>query len=193
MPAERVLLGLVDDAHAAAADLAEDAVVAELAQRRDSVARVRLVGPGAAGGAGLRFSITTRAGNRSRISSASSGIAGGVLADGRPLAAAVALDELLGESVDQIRVGVDSRSWRSPSRKIAGLPARLVLEPLQRPDVAVAGGRLAQCPSTWAASALRQLLEVPQGQDLAVDRVHAVETSSSLACSSARMAAWLAA
>ena len=32
--AERLLLGLVDDAHAAAADLAEDAVVAQLLQRR---------------------------------------------------------------------------------------------------------------------------------------------------------------
>ena len=34
VPAQRVLLGLVDDAHAAAADLAEDAVVAQLPQRR---------------------------------------------------------------------------------------------------------------------------------------------------------------
>ena len=39
--AQRLLLGLVDDAHAAAADLAEDAEVAQLLQRRRPRARRR--------------------------------------------------------------------------------------------------------------------------------------------------------
>ena len=39
-PAQRDLLGLVDDAHAPPADLAEDAVFAQLGARRDGVGRI---------------------------------------------------------------------------------------------------------------------------------------------------------
>ena len=45
VPAQRDLLGLVDDAHAAAADLADDAVVAQALQRRQRAGGRRLRSP----------------------------------------------------------------------------------------------------------------------------------------------------
>src|SRR5262249_59092513 len=49
-----------------------------------------------------------------------------------------------------------------------------LLEPLQGPDVAVARRRLAQAEHLRGL-VVGQVLEVAEGQDLAVDRVHVVE------------------
>ena len=100
--AERLLLGLVDDAHAAPADLAEDAVVAQPARRAVS-ARAR---PPASRSARPRSSrassMSSRTGNSSWISSASSGYrATYSLSDGRsPRRSRV--EELLGQDLDRV-------------------------------------------------------------------------------------------
>src|SRR3954452_13078762 len=56
----------------------------------------------------------------------------------------------------------------------AGRAGEDLLEPLQGADVAVAGGRLRDAERPGGLR-VGELLEVPQGQDLAVELVHAVE------------------
>ena len=55
-----------------------------------------------------------------------------------------------------------------------GMDERISFETLQGPDITVAGGRLGQAEHL-RGFVVGQVLEVPQGQDFAVDRVHAVE------------------
>ena len=101
--AQRDLLGLVNDAHAAPADLAEDPVVADFAQGwirgRRIPAIERLV---ALAGTPSACSTLTIAGKSSRISSASSGIAVGVFLERRAFAAAEAIRKFLGQLIEQV-------------------------------------------------------------------------------------------
>ena len=91
--AERDLLGLVDDAHAAAAQLAEDAIVAEpLHIRRPGRSDSRIVG--------LRDGDVLEHGQGGEDLEdllGALGVAVGVLLERRPLAGAVAVEELLGQ------------------------------------------------------------------------------------------------
>ena len=103
VPAQRVLLGLVDHAHAAAADLAEDPVVAELPRiAGPSAGSPSANGPvgSAAPGSGPSRSISTMAGKTSADLVGQLGVAVGVLGQGRPLARAVAVEERLGQHRD---------------------------------------------------------------------------------------------
>ena len=102
VPAQRGLLGLVDHAHAAAADLAEDQVVADLADRR-AVGRLAV---------GERAGGLARPGQRAQPLHLDHGredeadlvgqlgVAVGVLGQGRPLALAIAVEERLGQHRD---------------------------------------------------------------------------------------------
>ena len=116
--AQRLLLGLVDDPHAAPADLAEDAVVAQPLQpgpRGDAVSAASE--PVVAPELSPRSSIISRAGNRSRISSASSGWRSRYSLEGRLLAAALAVEELLGQELDGVALvagGVHRRRSSQP-------------------------------------------------------------------------------
>ena len=150
VPAQRLLHGLVDDAHAAPADLAEDAVVAQLPRGRRPRSgprrrRVRVAVPRD----DLFSSSSTRAGKSSRISSASSGYLRGVLLDARPLAAR---GTGRGTSRPAARSGrgqaeSDVASWSSLSsfRLRQGRGRRQdSLRRIEGPGVALAGGRLVE-------------------------------------------------
>jgi hypothetical protein len=104
-PAERQLLGLVDDAHAAAADLAHQPVVAE--HRRDSWL------------AGRRraFEVFQEEGGGEDLADGVGPlrVAEGVLGDGRPFAAADAGDELVGQQLDRVAVRLGVVHWAAPS------------------------------------------------------------------------------
>src|SRR5262245_35283268 len=65
-------------------------------------------------------------------------------------------------------------SARGGVRVDPGEGSENLLEPLEGPDVAVARGCLRQ-PQNGRGLGVGQLLEVSQGEDLAVERVHAVE------------------
>ena len=109
VPAERDLLGLVDDAHAAAADLADDPVVAELLRRgglRAGAPGRRSASPSSDSSARAMFSIIAIAGKTSRISPASSGWRSMYSFSDGPLALAVALEELLGQLQHHARIGI---------------------------------------------------------------------------------------
>jgi hypothetical protein len=104
MPAQRDLLGLVDDAHAAAAHLADDAVVAELLQGRQTscgkfpgcVRLERLVGEGDV--------LHHRHGREDLADLAGQlGVVLDILAERGPLPLAIAVEELLGELEHQGR------------------------------------------------------------------------------------------
>ena len=94
--AQRDLLGLVDDAHAAAADLAENAIVAQLLEVRDRdgpvAARASIVSSARA-----MCSIIAIAGNTSRISPARSGWRSMYSLSGGRCPCAIAVEELLGQ------------------------------------------------------------------------------------------------
>ena len=115
VPAQRQLLGLVDDAHAAAADLAEDAVVADPLRRARRPARgPRRPGPGGVpGGRGAGVGLLHHDQHREDVADAVGQlrVPVGVLGQRGPLAAAVARDELLGELADRVGRGNSRRSW----------------------------------------------------------------------------------
>ena len=103
-PAQRLLLGLVDDAHAAPADLAEDAVVAQPLQPAATAAA-----PFAAASEPVvppelspRSSIIKERREQVADLVGQLGVALGVFAERRPLAAALAVEELLGQHLDGV-------------------------------------------------------------------------------------------
>ncbi len=105
-PTERFLFGLVHHAHAAAADLAQDAVVAQALRHRGASA-----GPGRARGDGQvhRRGILEALDHEQRGKEVADllgkvGVAAGVLLDVRVLAAAEALAEFLREHFDGIAI-----------------------------------------------------------------------------------------
>src|SRR4051794_20578941 len=83
-----------------------------------------------------------------------------------------------GRSPRRQRWANSSASWSSRSQRpeegasISGAPqaAQGRLEPLQRPDVALGGGGLLDAEHLGGLGA-GELLEVAQGEDLAIDRV----------------------
>jgi hypothetical protein len=100
-PAEGLLLGLVDDAHAAPADLAQDAVVAHLLQALavDGYG----VGGGTADVAGPRLEVLDHEQGFEDGADlvGQLGVAVAILLDGRLLAALAAGQELVGEQIDR--------------------------------------------------------------------------------------------
>ncbi len=107
MPAERLLHRLVDDAHAAAADLAQDAVLPQLARDWDAVPRRG--GVRAAGrltGHGAKFLHHDQGWKQIANLLRQLRVAVGVLSQGRVLALAVALGELVGQVVQQVGSGL---------------------------------------------------------------------------------------
>ena len=213
--AQRLLLGLVDHAHAAPADLAEDAVVAQPLEPDPH--RGAVGGQRAGGAAGALAQVLHHQQGREQVADlvGQLGVALEVLAERGLLAAALAVEELLGQELDGVALvagGIHRRAspagpWGDPIgatrlRSAAHCrhrapAARLrtrsmlertsykllsqsrdrrqdLLEPLQRPDVTVAGRRLGQAEHLRGL-VVGEVLEMPQGQDLAVDRVHAVE------------------
>ena len=109
--AERDLLGLVDHAHAAPADLAEDPVVAHLAQRRQGDRRFRGAGP-------LRLVLLDPLDldqGREQLADlvGQLGAAVDVLLQAGPLAAAEPRGELLGQLVEPPVIGGTRCSWTS--------------------------------------------------------------------------------
>ena len=180
---ERLVLGLVDDPHAPLADLAEDAGSRPAARDASGAGRAagsagRLAAPAGLASiatAGLSCSISTRAGNSSRISSARSGQ----------------------------RATYSSRLGRSPRRSRARNDSSQLLDRIAPgPRTRVAHGRNSSIPpgsdarislslrkarmyrllaaDSWRPQlagdlGVGQLLEMPQDQDLAVERVHGVE------------------
>ena len=173
--AQADLLGLVDHPHAAPADLAEDPVVAQpplLARDRDQ-GRPLAVRARRRGSIDRSCSTITSAGSSSRIWSASSGWR-------------AAYSSMLGRSPARYRARNDSATTSNGSRSAVGVAhdpssatppgqgGQDLLEPLQRPGVALARRRLLQAQGRGGV-AVGHLLVVPQDQDLAVERVHAVE------------------
>ena len=172
VPAQALLHRLVDDAHAAAGDLAQDAVVAQplgdrprgLRPRREQPGR--LVGPAA--------ELFNRDQGREQLVDLRGelGVFLGVVAQGRPLAAAVPLGKFVGQHVEQ----VGARGRRAHGDDSAH-PPRLgkdLFEPSKGPHVAHAG-RLFLDVENRGSLGHGELLEVPQGQHLAIDRVHGIE------------------
>ncbi len=94
--AEGDLLGLVDHAHAAAAELAHDPVIAELAQERDG----GLLPEGVVAGVALDLLDLDQGREHLADLVGHLGQAVRVLLDARPLAAAIPIGELLGQLVE---------------------------------------------------------------------------------------------
>ena len=156
--AERLLLGLVDDAHAAAADLAEDAVVAQPLQPRRGV-NGHAAG-GVVGAVGAEVLHADQDGEDLADLVGELGVAPAVVLEGGPLAAALAAEEVVGQGLDgvavaagagggaHVRLGSRRRGWDgglgSPTFVHAGDRGEDLLEPLQGPDVSVARGLVGQ-------------------------------------------------
>ena len=93
---------------------------------------------------------------------------------GGPFAGPVARGELVGQAGEQ------DDSWRSSPRSCQtlssppGMVARIALSRLRAPNIAFGGGRLLD-PQRQGGLGQAHLLEMPQGQDFAVDRVEGVE------------------
>ena len=102
-PAQRFLLGLVDHAHAAAADLAEDAVVAQPLQP-DPRCRAVVSGQRAGGAAGALAQVLHHQQRREQVADlvGQFGVPLDVFAQRRLLAAALAVEELLGQELDGV-------------------------------------------------------------------------------------------
>ena len=129
VPAERLLLGLVDHAHAAPAHLAEDA---EVAQPLQPPARGRGrsgVGPRRIAGAGLDLLDQRQGGEEVADRLGVLGEPLGVLGEVGMLAAAVPRDELLGQAIDRVLIRRARRVHGSPLRRLdlRGCPGSLVL------------------------------------------------------------------
>ena len=103
--AERFLLGLVDDAHPAASDLADDPVVGEplgnRAVRQGGGAEERT---GDIRRARLEILDDHQRGEEGADLLGERGIPGGIFLDGRPFPALAALEELLREIAERVRV-----------------------------------------------------------------------------------------
>ena len=104
-------------------------------------------------------------------------VGGRVLGQRRPLAPAEPGHELLGELLDRVPLGDARRSWLRPP---AGGPGS------SAPPARIALSRRRARTNRWLAAAspmpehlgrlgVAELLEVPQGEHLPVDRVHPVE------------------
>ena len=100
--AERLLLGLVDDAHAAPADLAEDAVVAEPLQPRRGVDGNAAGGVVGAVGAEVLHPDQDREDLADLVGEL--GVSPAVFLERGPLAAALAAEEVVGQGLDGVAV-----------------------------------------------------------------------------------------
>ncbi len=116
MPAERDLFGLVDDPHAAPADLADDAIVAQLFDVGDCYRSIlirvdRLVGQGDVFHHRHRREDLADLGGEVRM-------AVDIILERRPFARAVSVEELLGQFQHQARPrsGFRRRHCRPPVR-----------------------------------------------------------------------------
>ena len=148
VPAERLLDRLVDDAHAAPADLAEDRVVAQPPRVATEVGDP----PGALGDglAAVDGEVLLELDQRRQDLAdllGDLGVSGRVVVDARPLAAPEALEERLGHQVDRVAVGVavghGQGSWRPPGmaartslRRSRARAYRLLAADLSRPSTA---------------------------------------------------------
>ena len=101
VPAERLLLGLVHDAHPAAAHLADDPVVAQTPRPAGDPAGLRAAVVGRVGADPLQGE---QCGEQAPDAVGPLRVAVGVLRQRRPLAAAVPPDELLGQFLDRVAV-----------------------------------------------------------------------------------------
>ena len=169
-PAERHLLGLVDDAHPAPADLAEDAEVAQVGDRRGGRDRHGQLG------AGVRLGpLQLDQGGEQRPD-----VVGQVRVPVAVLLQRAAAPRPGGGRRTRRPVGSAARRGRRSTRPWSiSLGGRLqggehVLEPLQGADVPLGRGRLLD-PEHLGGLGVGQLLEVPQRQDLPVERVEGVE------------------
>ena len=115
-PAQRLLLGLVDHAHAAPAHLAEDAEVAQ-PLRPPALGRGRSgVGPRRVAAAGLDLLDQHQGGEQVADRLGVLGEPLGVLGEVGMLAAAVPRDELLGQAIDRVLIRRARRVHGSPLR-----------------------------------------------------------------------------
>ena len=135
VPAERLLLGLVDDAHAAAADLAEDAVVAQPLEGGPRPARPPP--EGVVGQVALGLELLDEEQGREEVADlvGELGVARGELAGGGPLAAAEAVEELLGQRVERVAALAGIRHlFDSPRVRVrAPIPPAPEVRPRVRP------------------------------------------------------------
>ena len=101
--AQRFLLGLVDHAHAAAANLAEDAVVAQPRQPRRGVNRHQAAG-GVVGAVGAEVLHADQYGEEVADVACELGEAPAIFLERGPLAAALAAEEVVGQRLDGVAV-----------------------------------------------------------------------------------------
>ena len=157
-PTQRLLLGLVDDPHAAPADLAKNPVVAQSLQPRRGV-NGHAAG-GLVGAVGAEVFHPDQDGEDLADLVGELGVSPAVFLERGSLAAALALQELVGERLDGIAVAatvgggghgrsVSRRGGRgngleSPTFVHAGDRGEDLLEPFQGPDVSVARGLVGQ-------------------------------------------------
>jgi hypothetical protein len=116
--AEALLDRLVYSAHAAAGDLAQDAVVAQPLGDRRLARRLRCEQPGCRVAAGAELLDRDQGGEQLADLVGELWVFVGVLGHGRPLAAAVAVGEFVGQQVEQVgtrgRLAHGHRSAQSP-------------------------------------------------------------------------------
>ena len=188
--AQRLLLGLVDHAHAAAADLAEDAVVAQPLQPGRGVDGHAAGGAAGAVGAEVLHPDQDREEVADLVGQL--GVAPAVFLERGPLAAALAVEEVLGQELDGVAVAGCCRrrcvhvrarfQEKGMGRRIRGhqpsfrpgIDERISLSRFRARMYRLLAAYLGQAEHQRGL-VVGQVLEVPQGQDLAVDRVHAVE------------------
>jgi hypothetical protein len=115
--AERFLFGLVDDAHAAAADLAQDAVVAQSLQA--ATLGQRRVRAGEVVARRLELLDLEEGGEQVADGVGQFGMALGVLGQRGPFATAVALDEFLGQLLQQVAARSGVGHGGTPARRSA--------------------------------------------------------------------------
>ena len=169
--AQRDLLGLVDHAHAAAADLAHDPVIAELSEKRGGgLPRVRVI-------ADVPLDLFDLNQGREHLPDLVGhlGQAVNILLQARPLAQAIPLDELLGQLVEPpIFAGTEFRGHgQGPSRPT--LQGRQeVFEPLQCAEIPLRPG-IRTDPEYHRRLGEAELFEVSQRQHLAVNRIEAIQ------------------
>ncbi len=186
VPSHRLLLGLEDVAHAPLGDEAEDAVVAEaFGDGPARMWRAAEVEPAGVAGHGLEPLHHDDGGEGPADVVSQLGVLVGVLRQRRTLAAADA-HARTPRPGDRMGCGPPSnyplgRSWVSRSIPGAARSAEEsghcredVGEPLEGADVPVAGRGLLEAED-GGRLAVAELLEVPEHQHLAVDRVHGVE------------------
>jgi len=177
---ERLVLGFVDDAHAAAAQLAEERVVAQPSRAAAAGSSRFVAGAPVVGGpalvAGRRLEPLDELEGREELEDPRGvlGVARGVFGGGGVLAPAPALQILLGELVNRIEGRRGCVAVHILLLEKSGHALKLLLEPFQGAHVAVARGGLGQAQDLGGL-AIAQLLEVAEGQHLAVEGFHGVE------------------